>query len=128
MESLSKFIQFVVDNGVLIIAAIAVIVVITVKITNFFNKSRAEQVKRVKACLLNWVVYAERELGGGTGEAKLSTVYGMFVQSFPVFKLMLPYSEFKKLVDESLQQMDKLLEENAEYRTIVNPVSDETEV
>lgn len=120
MESLQKFLQFVIENGVLIIAAIAVIVVATVKITMFISRSRDEQIKRVKACLLNWVVYAEKELGGGTGEAKLSAVYGMFTTSFPVFKLMLPYSEFKKLVDESLAQMNKLLDEKSAYQAVVS--------
>ena len=119
MESLQKFIQFMIENGVLIIAAVAVVAVATVKITNFIHRSRDEQVKRVKACLLNWVIYAERELGGGTGEAKLSAVYGMFTTSFPVFKLMLPYSEFKKLVDESLKQMNELLEEKPEYKNAI---------
>ena len=118
MEFLSNFIKFVIDNGVLIIAAIAVIVVATVKITNFIHRNRDEQIKRVKACLLNWVVYAERELGGGTGEAKLSAVYGMFAANFPVFKLMLPYSEFKRLVDDSLKQMNQLLEEKPDLLEI----------
>lgn len=120
MESVQKFMQFVIENGVLIIVAIAVIVFVTVKVTTFISKSRDEQIKRVKACLLNWVMYAERELGGGTGEAKLSAVYGMFTTSFPVFKLMFPYSEFRKLVDESLSQMNKLLEEKPAYLEAVS--------
>lgn len=69
---------------------------------------------------LKWaVLVAEKELGSGTGQAKLHMVYDMFVEKFPALASVLPFSIFSKWVDLALEWMREQLEKNASIKAIV---------
>lgn len=69
---------------------------------------------------LKWaVVEAEKYLGTGTGQLKLRQVYDMFIEAFPVFSKMLPFSIFSKLVDDALEWMDEQLSKNENIKCYV---------
>ena len=88
-------------------AALAVIaVVVFVLLYKFCG------IKKVKAWLLWAVCEAEKALGSGTGKLKLVTVYSMFIERFPQFSKIMPFSLFSKLVDEALETMREWLENN----------------
>ena len=112
--------EWLVNNWSIIIAVIAIIVVIVVAVYKFFQLPTNKQVEKIKKCLLAWVIEAEKELGGGTGKAKLSNVYGIFVTSFPVLKNFISFEMFSHWVDDALVEMRKMLEENPQLRNIVD--------
>lgn len=69
-------------------------------------------IDKVKEWLLYAVCTAEAELGSGTGKLKLATVYNMFIEKFPKFSKILPFSIFSRLVDKSLDVMREWLQNN----------------
>jgi len=77
------------------------------------------QLEKVKEWLLFAVIQAEKDLGGGTGQLKLRTVYDMFVQRFPDLAAFLPFNAFSDLVDEALEEMRELLAKNTAVQTFV---------
>lgn len=79
---------------------------------------------KVKEWLKYAVVEAEKYLGTGTGQLKLRAVYDMFVDTFPVFSKILPFSIFSKLVDDALEWMNEQLSKN---QMIKNYVEEEVE-
>lgn len=81
-------------------------------------------VEKVKNWLLWAVCQAETELGSGTGKLKLATVYSMFIERFPNFSKIMPYSLFSKLVDEALEIMREWLESNKAIATVIKKESD----
>lgn len=76
-------------------------------------------VEKVKSWLLWAVCQAESELGSNTGKLKLATVYAMFVEKFPVFSKIMPFSLFSRLVDEALEIMREWLESNKAIATVI---------
>lgn len=69
---------------------------------------------------LKWaVVYAEEQLGSGTGQVKLRLVYDMFVERFPVIASILPFNIFSKWVDLALEWMREELEKNENIRALI---------
>lgn len=67
---------------------------------------------KVKEWLKYAVTMAEKELGTGTGQLKLREVYDWFLQMFPVFGKILPFSIFSRLVDDALVWMREQLSNN----------------
>lgn len=108
------------SNWHIIVVAIAIIAAAVVGIKKFVSLPTDKQIAKVKECLLAWVIEAERELGGGTGSVKLSTVYGMFVTAFPFLKNFVSLETFSEWVDESLEEMRNMLETNKQLNSIVN--------
>lgn len=106
LDALLKFLE---ENGAICLLAVAVTTFIINRAVVFLKMSRDQQIAKVKECLLSWVIEAERQLGAGTGDAKLSMVYGLFVQSFPFMKNFVSIDTFKKLVSEALEQMEEML-------------------
>ena len=78
-------------------------------------------IEKVKAWLLWAVCEAEKALGGGTGKLKLATVYSMFIERFPKFSKIMPFSLFSKLVDEALEIMREWLEKNEAIAAVIEP-------
>lgn len=72
--------------------------------------------------MLAWVIQAEKELGGGTGKVKLSTVYGTFVTAFPILKNFISFETFSLWVDDALEEMRKLLEQNENLKQVVEGI------
>lgn len=64
----------------------------------------------------NWLVYAvtlaESELGSGTGQLKLRSVYNMFVLRFPKLSMIITFERFSDLVDDALDIMREMLKNN----------------
>lgn len=72
---------------------------------------------------LEWLKYAvakaEQDLGSGTGQLKLRKVYDMFIDKFPAFSTVLPFTIFSKLVDVALEWLDDQLNKNVNISTLV---------
>ena len=63
-----------------------------------------------------WLVWAvteaEKAFGSGTGQLKLRYAYELAIKRFPYLAKFLPFSIFRKLVDEALVIMRKMIENN----------------
>ncbi len=81
-------------------------------------------IEKVKAWLLWAVCEAEKILGGGTGKLKLAMVYSMFIERFPKFSKIMPFSLFSKLVDEALEIMREWLENNQAIAAVIQTEGD----
>lgn len=77
---------------------------------------------KVKEWLKYAVTMAEKELGSGTGQLKLREVYDWFLEMFPVFGKIVPFSIFSKWVDLALEWMREQLENNNNISKYVNEV------
>ena len=75
-----------------------------------------KQPQKVKAWLVYAVSLAEEELGGGTGPLKLLKVYNMFVERYPVFKVLVSYETFKNWVDLALEVMKEMMQKNKKVK------------
>lgn len=111
--------NFITNNWFMIIATISVLVVGGIFVYRFAKQPSSEQIKKVKEWLLYAVTLAEKELGGGTGALKLRLVYDQFVLKFPWLAKILTFEKFSDLVDESLEEMDKLLTTNNKIQKFV---------
>jgi len=78
-----------------------------------------QQLDKVQQWLLWAVVSAERELGGGTGELKLRSVYDLFVARFPWLAKLISFECFADMVDDALSEMETLLAENKDIHAFV---------
>ena len=69
---------------------------------------------------LKWAVcYAEEQFGTGTGQLKLHLVYDMFVEKFPAFASIVPFTIFSKWVDLALIWMREQLEKNQNIKLMI---------
>lgn len=116
---MNAFISFIADHWVEIIGTASLVAVVAVSFKNFFSLSKDEQIKQIKGWLLGAVTLAEAEFGGGTGKIKLSVVYDGFVEKFPWIARVLTFDKFSEYVDESLDEMRKLLLANKSVAAIV---------
>lgn len=107
------------ENWYLFVAAIAVAVVIGITIGKFLNLPTSEQIDKCKEWLLLAVVNAEKELGGGTGQLKLRSVYDIFIQRFPAVARAISFDTFSLWVDEALEDMRQMLQDNKEVKKLV---------
>ena len=55
------------------------------------------------------VAYAEKLLGGKTGQIKLRAVYDMFCGKFPLIAAVLPFRVFSAWVDTALETLGDML-------------------
>ena len=95
-----------------ILGVAAVIAVLVLSAVKFFNMPTDAQIQKVKEVLLFWVLEAEKELGGGTGQIKLRYVYDLFVMRFPTVAKVISFETFSKWVDEALEQAEEMLHGN----------------
>lgn len=76
----------------------------------------------------NWLVYAvtlaESELGSGTGQLKLRSVYNMFVLRFPKLSMIITFTRFSDLVDDALDIMREMLK-NDKIANIISRTKEE---
>ena len=76
-----------------------------------------------------WLKYAvcvaEAELGTGTGQLKLHKVYDMFVETFPVFAKIVPFSVFSSWVDQALEWMKEQLDKNVNFKAVIEGKTEE---
>lgn len=112
--------EWIIDNWVLIIVAVAVVAAAIFAVYSFFKMPTSKQIQKVKEWLLFAVSKAEKELGGGTGKLKLRYVYDMFVNRFPWLVKLIPFELFSQLVDEALDQMREMLKNNVAVYNFIN--------
>lgn len=94
---------------------VAVIVgVITLQFVNF------------KDWLLWCVTKAEEKYGSNTGQLKLQYAYDLATTKFKWLTKVIPYSLFKKWVDNALEKMKEMLSNNKKIAEIVNKIDEKT--
>lgn len=111
--------NFIIDNWYIIVGIIAVLIVAGFAIYKFAGLPTAAQVKKIKEWLLYAVTMAEKELGDGTGQIKLRSVYDLFVERFPTIAKLVSFETFSKWVDEALVVMEDMLETNENVKALV---------
>lgn len=116
--SVANFIQ---EYWFLIVAAIAIVSIVSIKAYIWFKKPGNEQLEQVKQWLIYAVAKAEAELGSGTGQLKLRYVYDQFIKKFPAVAIFLSFEDFSKLVDEALEELEKMIKENKEIGMLIKP-------
>lgn len=107
------------ENWYIVLGIISVLGAVTWAVYKFLGLPTKEQVAKIKEWLLLAVTEAETQLGGGTGQIKLSYVYNMFISKFPVAAKMITFAVFSLWVDDALDQMKKLLETNKASEKLV---------
>ena len=100
--------EWVINNWSLIVTVVAVAVYF------LLNGKRS-----VVEFLLQAVVMAEKDLGSGTGKIKLSVVYGNFIEKYPIFSKIIPFSVFSAWVDAVLEDMKDILSKNEKAKAYV---------
>lgn len=119
---MTRMVMWIVNNWDVILGLIALVVVVILAVRAFVKLPTSAQKEKVRKCLLAWVIQAEKELGGGTGRVKLSTVYGTFVTAFPILKNFISFETFSEWVDDALDEMRKLLEQNENLKQVVEGI------
>ena len=109
---MNNVISFILNNWYLIVGGIAIIALVVARILGFIKLPTDKQIERVKEWLKYAVTEAERELGTGTGQAKLRLVFDMFIQRFPIFSKFITFQTFSNWVDIALEWLNKQLSEN----------------
>lgn len=99
-------------------ALAAVVLVLLVAVTlglvvGFARRPKTEKLALVQEWLLWAVARAESYLGGGTGEKKLAMVYSWFEVRFPLMAAVITFEQFKKMVDDALEQLEGFLMDEA---------------
>lgn len=112
MKNVTDILHFINDNWFLIVAAIATVSVISIKLYKWFKQPSAEQMKQIQEWLLYAVAEAEKTLGSGTGELKLRYVYDKFVTKFPAIAIFINFDDFSIMVEKALQKFEELLQTN----------------
>lgn len=116
---MSNVISFILNNWYLIVGGIAIIALVVARILGFIKLPTDKQLERVKEWLKYAVIKAEKELGTGTGQAKLRLVYDWFITRFPIFSKVITFNYFSKLVDFALEWLNKQLEGNEALQNYV---------
>lgn len=119
---MTNVVMWIANNWAVIVGLIALVTVVILAIRAFMKLPTSVQKEKVKKCLLAWVIQAEKELGGGTGKVKLSTVYGTFVTAFPILKNFISFETFNLWVDDALDEMRKMLEQNENLKQVVEGI------
>jgi len=116
--------KFLIDYWPLLVILLIFIVLIVRWVKIFTGLPSQEQLKKVREYLLFVVIQCEKELGKGTGRAKLSMAYSLFVEHFPSLVPIIPFELFSKLVDDALVEMRNLLESNLDIKSYVEGEND----
>lgn len=75
----------------------------------FYKMPNNKKVKRIKACLLNWVTIAAKKYDNGEMDLAIADVYNIFCTKFPILKSIIPLETVKKWIKESFDQFEKIL-------------------
>ena len=110
---MNEIIAFLSENWYVIVMVLVLLFAIYYTITNKQN---------VKKWLCYAVTIAERDLKSGTGQLKLRQVYDMFLERFPVFSKLVPFSTFSYWVDLALEFLKEQLEKNESIKAFIENV------
>ncbi len=112
--------SWLIENWSLIVVILTMIVSAILSIKKFLLLSPEEREKQIKQFLLVQVINAESSYDmQGVGRIKLSSVYNSFISKFGIFGLLMPFDKFSALVDDSLDEMRRLLESNVNVKEMV---------
>ena len=111
--------KWLIENWSLLVVLLSAVAVVAVYARKFAQLPSEQQIAKIKACLLLWVVLAEKEFGKKTGALKLRWVYDKFIEKFPSLVDVVPFDLFAQWVDEALTQMKHLLDTNKEVSSFV---------
>ena len=111
--------EYLLNNWYVFVGIIAVFAMIFTLIYKFAGLPTKSQIAKIKQWLLFAVTKAETELGEKTGQLKLHTVYDLFISKFPVAAKLVNFETFSSWVDDSLEEMRKMLENNKNIEAIV---------
>lgn len=116
---MNEFMTFIHDYWFLILAAIAVVSVVSIKVYNWLKQPNEKQLEQVRQWLIFAVAKAEKELGSGTGELKLRYVYNMFIAKFPAIALFISFEDFSEMVSKALEELEQLISHNDKIQTLI---------
>ena len=85
----------------------------------FLQLEKERQIEIVEEWLLAAVVQAEKELGSGTGQIKLSFVYNMFISKFKFLSKIITFGQFSMLVDGALDVMKHMINSNEKVQKYI---------
>ena len=114
--------EFIMNNWYILLALLILLAMLALTIYRFFKLPTEAQLEAVREWLLMAVTAAEKELGGGTGQIKLRSVYDLFVVRFPWVAKVLPFAVFSDMVDAALEDMRELMAKNEKIRNYVEGV------
>lgn len=97
----------------------AVITCFVLAIWRHLQLPTEEQLDKVREWLLWAVTEAEMELGNGTGQLKLRSVYDLFILRWPKLAKVVSFDLFSALVDDALDEMRTMLNQNKAVKEIV---------
>ena len=116
--------DFIAENLGVIIAIIITVAIAVIAAIKFYKSGTEKQIAKVREWLLYATSVAEKELGGGTGKLKLRFVYDMFVVKFPWLAKIISFDRFSIIVDESLEEMNKLLATNDAVANYISGINE----
>mgnify|MGYP003313205283 CR=1 FL=1 len=111
--------EFFVNYWHIILAFVAICTVAGITIYRFFQLPNEEQLNSVREWLVWAVTEAEKNLGSGTGQLKLRSVYDLFVARFGWMAKFIDFDTFSDMVDDALIEMRVLLSANEAVQTYV---------
>ena len=112
--------EWLIENWTLLVVALVAVVCAVAYVKKFADKPTDEQINALKEWMLWITLEAERQLGGGTGKAKLRFCYNEFVKTFPWVAKVMTFDEFSCMIDSVLIDMRKLLETNEAIKGYIN--------
>ena len=122
-----KVLVFLGNYWYLIIAAIAIVAVVSIKLYKWFKKPNNEQMQKIQEWLLWAVAEAEKKLGSQTGQLKLRYVYDMFISKFPGVAIFIPFDTFKSMVDKALDELQEMIENNKKIQMLFSEEEEKEE-
>lgn len=122
-----KLLAFLGTYWYLIITAIAIVAVISIKLYIWFKKPTNEQMKKIQEWLIWAVAEAEKKLGSQTGQLKLRYVYDMFITKFPGLCIFIPFETFKNMVDNALNELEEMIKGNEKLQMLFGKEEEEKE-
>ena len=110
--------KWLIENWFLVVVGVVCCVDLIYTCRAFLNKPTGEQIANIKQWLRWAVMEAEKELKGGTGQAKLRKVYDMAIAKFTWLSFV-SFDNFAEWVDEALAWMNGQLEANPNIKAYV---------
>lgn len=104
--------SFIATYWYLIVAAIAIIALVSIKVYVFLKTPGKEQLNKIQEWLVWAVAQAEKELGSGTGQMKIKYVYDLFITKFPAVAIFVPYDTFSNMVEKALDEFKEMIASN----------------
>lgn len=104
-----------------LVAILLVVLLLTVlSVWDFKQKTHEQKIDAIVHWLRKAVYYAEEELGAGTGQLKLATVYGKAVEVFPWITKYYTYEKFDtELVQPALAWLNSQMSSNDNIKKLL---------